>query len=73
VYGGKRAARDYGERGNVRVILIDGAELARLMIEHGCGFVMEATYTLKQAADEWSGHPGGRKPSEFPRPTGATD
>lgn len=41
-------ARDYAERVNARLVLIDGTELALLMIEHDCGVVTEATYTLKQ-------------------------
>ncbi|GAA1748307.1 restriction endonuclease [Luedemannella helvata] len=41
-------ARDYAERVNARLILIDGPELATLMIKHGCGVVTEETYTLKQ-------------------------
>ena len=41
-------ARDYAERINARLILIDGPELATLMIKHGCGVVTEETYTLKQ-------------------------
>jgi restriction system protein len=41
-------ARDYAERVNARLILIDGPELAILMIKHSCGTVVEETYTLKQ-------------------------
>jgi restriction system protein len=41
-------ARDYAERVNARLILIDGPELAILMIKHSCGAVVEETYTLKQ-------------------------
>lgn len=50
-------ARDYAERVNARVILIDGPELARLMIEHGCGVVTEATYTLKQIDENFFPEP----------------
>ncbi|MEV6849477.1 restriction endonuclease [Actinoplanes sp. NPDC051411] len=50
-------ARDYAERVNARVILIDGPELARLMIEHGCGVVTEATYTLKQVDENFFPEP----------------
>ncbi|WP_412751445.1 hypothetical protein [Krasilnikovia sp. M28-CT-15] len=38
---------------NARVILIDGPELARLMIEHGCGAVTEETYALKQVDENF--------------------
>lgn len=41
-------ARDYADRVNARLILIDGPELAALMVEHGYGVVTEETYTLKQ-------------------------
>lgn len=41
-------ARDYADRVNARLILIDGPELARLMIGHSCGVVTEETYVLKQ-------------------------
>ncbi|RLP89292.1 restriction endonuclease [Micromonospora sp. BL4] len=41
-------ARDYADRVNARLILIDGPEFARLMIEHSCGVVTEETYILKQ-------------------------
>ena len=41
-------ARDFAERVNARIILIDGPELAVLMIKYGCGVVTEETYILKQ-------------------------
>lgn len=41
-------ATDYAERVNARLILVDGPELATLMIKHDCGVVTEETYTLKQ-------------------------
>jgi restriction system protein len=41
-------AKDYADRVNARLILIDGPELAVLMIKHSCGAVTEETYTLKQ-------------------------
>lgn len=41
-------AADYADRVNARLILIDGPELATLMIRHNCGVVTEETYALKQ-------------------------
>jgi restriction system protein len=41
-------AREYAERVNARLVLIDGPELAALMIEHGCGVIVEESFVLKQ-------------------------
>lgn len=38
---------------NVRVILIDGQQLARLMIEHNVGVSVEKTYTIKQIDENY--------------------
>jgi restriction system protein len=48
-------AKDYAERVNARLILIDGPELANLMVEHNCGVVMEETFTLKQVDENFFG------------------
>jgi restriction system protein len=48
-------AKDYAERVNARLILIDGPELANLMIEHNCGVVVEETFTLKQVDENFFG------------------
>jgi len=40
-------ARQYAERIETRIILIDGTELARLMIAHGVGVTPVAVYELK--------------------------
>lgn len=48
-------ARDYAERVNARLVLIDGPELANLMIEHNCGVVVEETFTLKQVDENFFG------------------
>lgn len=42
-----KEAREYVRRVQQRVVLIDGARLARLMIDHGVGVVMEKTYVLR--------------------------
>jgi restriction system protein len=41
-------ARNYADRVNARLILIDGPELAALMIEHDCGVIVEESFVLKQ-------------------------
>lgn len=41
-------ARDFVKHLHVRVILIDGEHLAQLMIEHGVGVSVAATYQLKR-------------------------
>lgn len=38
---------------NVRVILIDGQQLAQLMIEHNVGVSIEKTYTIKQIDENY--------------------
>lgn len=50
-------ARDYAERVNARLVLIDGPELAALMIEHDCGVVVEASFVLKQVDENFFGEP----------------
>lgn len=40
-------ARDYVRRVGQRVVLIDGARLARLMIDHGVGLRVDKTYVLR--------------------------
>lgn len=40
-------ARDYVRRVGQRVVLIDGARLARLMIDHGVGVRVDKTYVLR--------------------------
>ena len=41
-------ARQYAERIETRIILIDGTELAKLMIAHGVGVTPVAVYELKR-------------------------
>jgi restriction system protein len=48
-------AKDYADRVNARLVLIDGPELANLMIEHNCGVVVEETFTLKQVDENFFG------------------
>jgi restriction system protein len=48
-------AKDYAERVNARLILIDGPELANLMIEHNCGVAVEETFTLKHVDENFFG------------------
>ena len=48
-------AQDYADRVNARLVLIDGPELANLMIEHNCGVVVEETFSLKQVDENFFG------------------
>ncbi|NHF73564.1 restriction endonuclease [Paracoccus xiamenensis] len=45
--GFSREAHDYVRRVQQRVVLIDGARLARLMIDHGVGVRVDKTYVLR--------------------------
>jgi uncharacterized protein YciI len=46
-------ARDYAERVNARLVLIDDLEFAALMIEHDCGVVVEEPFVLKQVDENY--------------------
>lgn len=46
-------ARDYADRVNARLVLIDGPELAALMIEHDCGVIVEESFILKQVDENF--------------------
>ena len=46
-------ARRYADRINARLVLIDGPELARLMVEHNCGVRVEETFVLKQVDEDF--------------------
>lgn len=48
-------ARDYVTRVQQRVVLIDGARLARLMIDHGVGVVAEKIYVLHKIDENFFG------------------
>jgi restriction system protein len=50
-------AIDYAERVNARLVLIDGPELAALMIEHDCGVVVEESFVLKQVDENFFEEP----------------
>jgi restriction system protein len=43
-----REARDYAESVNPRVVLVDGQQLATLMIDHNVGVSEETTYRLRK-------------------------
>jgi len=47
------AERQYAERIDTRIILIDGTELARLMITHGVGVTPVAVYELKRGDSDF--------------------
>jgi restriction system protein len=46
-------AREYADQVQTTVILLDGADLARLMIEHGVGVTAVGTYTLKRLDSDY--------------------
>jgi restriction system protein len=46
-------ARDYVAKIDVNIVLIDGQELARLMIRHGVGVTTVATYELKRIDSDY--------------------
>jgi restriction system protein len=46
-------ARIYAERVNARLVLIDGPELARLMVEHNCGVRVEESFILKEVDEDF--------------------
>jgi restriction endonuclease Mrr len=46
-------ARIYAERVNARIVLIDGPELAQLMVEHSCGVRVEETFVLKEVDEDF--------------------
>ena len=50
-------ARDYAARVMQRVVLIDGARLARLMIRHGVGVRTRRTYEVKSIDEDYFGEP----------------
>jgi len=48
-----RDARDYAEGVSPRVVLIDGEELARLMIEHEVGVSVDNVYSAKRVDSDY--------------------
>ncbi len=48
-----KEARDYADRVNARLVLIDGPDLAALMIDHNCGVITEESYRLKQVDENF--------------------
>lgn len=46
-------ARDYADRVNARVILIDGERLSALMVLHGVGVQEETTVTLHRLDEDF--------------------
>ena len=46
-------ARDYVSRIEKRIVLIDGQELAELMIDHGIGVTDVQTYTIKRIDSDY--------------------
>ncbi len=46
-------ARDYVQKIEKKIVLIDGKYLAQLMIEHGVGVTVAKTYTLKKLDQDY--------------------
>ena len=46
-------ARIYAERVNARIVLIDGPELAQLIVQHNCGVRVEDTFVLKEVDEDF--------------------
>ena len=52
-FGLTKAATIYAERVNARIVLIDGPELAQLMVEHNCVVRVEETFVLKEVDEDF--------------------
>lgn len=48
-----RAARDYVAKSPKRIVLIDGAELARLMVQHGIGVRTRIRHEVKRIDEDY--------------------
>ena len=48
-----KEAKDYSERTEKKVVLIDGEQLAQLMIDYGVGVQVVATYTTKRVDSDF--------------------
>ena len=51
--GFTRAARDYVARSPKRIVLIDGKELARLMVQHGVGVRTRVRHEIKRIDEDY--------------------
>ena len=47
------AAKNYAERSSKRIILINGSQLAQLMIDHDVGVSIEKTYEIKRVDSDY--------------------
>lgn len=50
-----REARDYSPRNDTKVVLIDGLQLAQLMVDHDLGVTTERTYVVKRIDSDFFG------------------
>lgn len=48
-----REARDFVERIERKIVLIDGQQLAQLMIDHDVGVATSRTYTIKKIDSDY--------------------
>ena len=53
-----RSARDYVARSPKRIILIDGRELARLMVQHDIGVRTQVRHDIKRIDEDYFGQEG---------------
>lgn len=51
--GFSKAARQYAEKASKRLVLIDGRELARLMLRYGVGVQEQQRFVLLKADDDF--------------------
>jgi restriction system protein len=58
-------AKQYAANIETRIILIDGIELAKLMIRHGVGVATTATYELKRIDLDYFSDEDSTRPSRF--------
>jgi restriction system protein len=50
-----KTAKDYVEKSQKRIVLIDGEELARLMVEHDIGIRQKMPYKVKRIDEDYFG------------------
>lgn len=61
-----REAREYAESVNPRIILVDGRQLAELMLDHDVGVTVETTYPIRKIDLDYFGVEEGAPPAGGP-------
>jgi len=67
-----REALGYADAANPRVILVDGKQLAELMIDHGVGVSVETTYRIRRVDLDYFGEDGSLETTSAEGPGGST-